>query len=783
MAEHTIVQDLLRGGEATLQVQSRDATIMATHMTATEAMEADSNITFAVAGTGVAAIVPASVVRGVSEDVVILLTVFSETSAATFEVPPTGAGMVATPVSVRILSSATLTDVDGTDNLHKPILVTLQGARPEGARCAFWDVESLRWSSEGLEDVNTAGGELVCATSHLTIFSGFVGQFERTVVCSNVKVLSLEAFVAISDGSWSRHPPAVILWLLLLIQCVLLLLAFRCDRRDQDSRIWTDEDFFTSDEAFKHDRHGLVPFLARLFMSVLSLTQWLICMPCCSKSAGTGAIHRTSTFSNMSDSLDEMSVKVAATGTLHALARKNCIMAGDLEFIMKKAVLKTPGLNPESDAPLATSRLRYHTGSVSPQSEGRPGTFRQRCRTQNSLASLVEHLREEASSTSEVFRSSGFCMQVWVLYTAMQPWMMLGQFSIRMSAFLRALLLTAKVLGALMLSALFFQFSDEAMSIKSAETCKVNSTTGRIWRNIFVGLLSAVLSSIPLIVIYRLQRRNFIYQESWGDFRERRIYLRRWNILSALATALGLVYSSGCTLFVVSFISNIDPSMEVQWLASVAAALLREFLLAPLALAIVYAGAIEVVSRRRPHLIDRVYEQLGVSRSEVEARPESDLSGGVTRGPDSLPTLLSSATLSFVNACEPDTRWNPGSLASPSLADACESNAQCSLRLLASTPWHAPDALDTAHDTLHDAWVVDVVQLDKEPEHGSLLKPFHAAPVGDKGYWLDHSPPEQGTPVPPDVAIPLEPEVEPPNLPSPLLYSLPGASLCWEIRV
>merc|ERR1712032_390775 len=428
--------------------------------------------------------------------------------------------------------------------------------------------------------------------------------------------------------------------------------------------------------------------------------------------------------------------------------------------------------------------LRYHSGSVTPESERHPGICRQRCPTENSvnLASLVDLLREEISSTSEDFRSSGFLAQVWVSYTAMQPWMKLGQVSIRMSAFLRALLLTAKVVGALMLSAFFFQFSGEAMAIKSADECRVKSLAGRIWRNIFVGLLSAALSAFPLLVIYRLQRRNFIYQESWVDAKKRRSYLRRWSMLSALATALGLGYCSVCSLIIVSFLANIDPSMEAQWLISAAAALLREFLLVPLALAVVYVAAIEMISRRRPHLIDRVYRRFGVSRSELEATPKSEGSRGAKRGPDSLSSLLVAATASNESHCQPDAQRGPESMALRFPADVCEPNPQRSLRSITSTPWQAPCSFGIAHVTPHDACVVDVIQLDEKPDRRPANS-SHAAPVGDGEEWLDHSPPERGIPVPPYIGSPFEPEAEPPVLPSPFWCTLPGTPLHWEIEV
>mgnify|MGYP002803603945 FL=1 len=51
------------------------------------------------------------------------------------------------------------------------------------ATCAFWDGDTAKWSSEGVETLpSESPGTLVCSTAHLSIFGGIVGVLLKNVV-------------------------------------------------------------------------------------------------------------------------------------------------------------------------------------------------------------------------------------------------------------------------------------------------------------------------------------------------------------------------------------------------------------------------------------------------------------------------------------------------------------------------------------------------------------------------------------------------------------------------
>ena len=59
-----------------------------------------------------------------------------------------------------------------TSGLDPPLKIVIDAE--EAARCAFWDEEEAKWSSEDVATVSVANKSLVCSTSHLTIFGGVV---------------------------------------------------------------------------------------------------------------------------------------------------------------------------------------------------------------------------------------------------------------------------------------------------------------------------------------------------------------------------------------------------------------------------------------------------------------------------------------------------------------------------------------------------------------------------------------------------------------------------------
>ncbi|CAE7257532.1 unnamed protein product, partial [Symbiodinium pilosum] len=142
-----------------------------------------------------------------------------------------GRRLVSPPVSITFRGS------DGREipltSLARPIDIRLP-ATSAGAFCAFWDEDEGTWSTRGLALLSVEDGidgpELLCQTTHLTLFGALLDTLIKVVQCSTAsEVFSAEGFENLGKGKWLSYTYVPCIALLLFI--LLLLYAVRLDTR------------------------------------------------------------------------------------------------------------------------------------------------------------------------------------------------------------------------------------------------------------------------------------------------------------------------------------------------------------------------------------------------------------------------------------------------------------------------------------------------------------------------------------------------------------------------
>jgi hypothetical protein len=82
-------------------------------------------------------------------------------------------------------------------------------------------------------DCFATGSELVCSTTHLSIFGGIAEQVINTLACANAAALfSNNALHHISQGGWASTGPSCAVWATLSFLFVIVLVAALYDCRD-----------------------------------------------------------------------------------------------------------------------------------------------------------------------------------------------------------------------------------------------------------------------------------------------------------------------------------------------------------------------------------------------------------------------------------------------------------------------------------------------------------------------------------------------------------------------
>lgn len=585
--ENSIVQ-ILRNQNLTSKVEHSNGkhAVLVTRLQADTLGVADHSFNFSVKATDVQVTIPVSVTSA-HEGAVMVLGVFDNDSAPVRA--PDSASLVGPALNIRLLDLATGVKIAGTDQLVEPISFRLMKARPSGARCAFWNESARQWSAVGVQTLSHPSGEFWCSTTHLTLFAGIVGSFGEEAVkmvkCTNVHLLHKEALLNIVRGDWSSSAAAILFWCLLLLQACMLLLSCWLSKV---TTAFEDADFLTTDTAYRPRSSNAVRRCYHACSAAFGRC------PCCptkvekvylraeDPEAGFGPDvecaepKESPRFSELM--LDYVAFKCARP----ILAWQNQIVAGDLGKIGK------------DDLERLQSRI-----SLSSQ------------KSNWSLSSRSRMSKDLSHGVSKVqIHNAPFLRQVWMIYGQLQPWLMLLQVSVTTGPFVRALLLTSKLLGSLMFSALFFLFEDESLSHQSTGTCsKSKDIQGKVIRNIYLGLVSVVLGTIPLIFLFKLQRRHFVYRESWSTGMGK-WYLRSFRFKSFLAILLCTLQCSFSIVYVLSFLANVPASVAHQWFTRAVTILVQEMFAGPFCIAVLYSAVLHIICHMRPQVIDRVQDKL-----------------------------------------------------------------------------------------------------------------------------------------------------------------------------
>merc|ERR1712232_654566 len=130
--------------------------------------------------------------------------------------------------------------------------------------------------------------------------------------------------------------------------------------------------------------------------------------------------------------------------------------------------------------------------------------------------------------------------------------------------------------------------------------------------NMFRGFVCALFSTIPLLILSSICRRNFCYREiPWTD-KEKKQILLFWKVEEVFVVCLGILYCVCCNLFVIAFVANIAEEFDWQWFSAAVFMFVKELIVAPMLLALAYLTLTAYAGRYRPHLVPRFPTNFGI---------------------------------------------------------------------------------------------------------------------------------------------------------------------------
>lgn len=183
-----------------------------------------------VTSTGASVQVDAAVLQQLGgQPVVLSFTSFSSSAWSS----DSDSEMAGLPVSISLWS------LDSSPIRLSDAAVPLQIRIPTNnteAECVFWSETSEEWSSVGLRRVGYEDGNLICESTHLTIFSTLFRQIATALRCSTAPaLLSAEGLSAFSRfPGWLAHTASLVVVLSLFFFGLCMASAVGTDRLSED---------------------------------------------------------------------------------------------------------------------------------------------------------------------------------------------------------------------------------------------------------------------------------------------------------------------------------------------------------------------------------------------------------------------------------------------------------------------------------------------------------------------------------------------------------------------
>lgn len=598
---------------------------------------------------------PESFLEAVDGDGALVVTILAETE------PGTRAA-----VRIRAASSRSQGWVS-VEGLEEPMQFTLP-VEAKSSRCAYWDEEKEKWSDEGVKTLGAdSEGMLVCSSIHLTLFAAIVEGFVSTLLCTKITLFSSEGLVNIFRGNWFQRTDAVLLWLVMLFEFCLLILAAYLDMRRRREGLWTDEHFLTCNANYvrqssvavgRQDVTNSPPKRSGTLAMVRSTTGAL-------QGAGVAASgglcsSAKETFMNFIDALG--SPFYSSFGYLRNFLvcayEAFCEMVSNEQPRSRLAVvlsrLVAASVEYQACAALWLSRqdVRFlaeerkshladeESGSLTPAAKRMFGQYRRTptAAWQDSFghtsSAAIDHISslhqavgeglDEQHSKLAKQHCLAFPTTAWMLFQSQAPWLNILHSSMFMPASLGALLLMCRTFGALAITALFFQETSASSADSSQEVCGTEGTWESLGQCLAIGLISVLLAAIPEAWFSKLHQREFMHFDS-EDMPERKQLLQSWRRQDLCLWTLCSAYIGFCLLFVIAFLANVMPEDAISWKVGGLIELFTELLFVPMALTLFFV-AVTGMTAHWKEVVEESGKHIGfrAERSQISSAKAAD---------------------------------------------------------------------------------------------------------------------------------------------------------------
>lgn len=209
-------------------------------------------------------------------------------------------------------------------------------------------------------------------------------------------------------------------------------------------------------------------------------------------------------------------------------------------------------------------------------------------------------------------------------FKRIQPVARMTTHSIAMPRYLRVLVFSCRLYGALWLTCVCYLASGDVDSESSPERCKSNKDN--IFAVIAFGIVSFTCSHFFAWVVVLLHRRHYIYQEHWTPkMKKKKLY--KWWAMDALATVVAIAFVLFCIFVLGVFLGKVSSGDNRAYFLSAVIGLVKDGAVSPAIRSILMMVSINVI-HSSPTLMRKAREGLALKSRDEHIGAQSETPSG-----------------------------------------------------------------------------------------------------------------------------------------------------------
>eukprot|EP00746_Dinoflagellata_sp_MGD_P152722 gnl/MRDRNA2_/MRDRNA2_83855_c0_seq1.p1 gnl/MRDRNA2_/MRDRNA2_83855_c0~~gnl/MRDRNA2_/MRDRNA2_83855_c0_seq1.p1 ORF type:complete len:1203 (+),score=200.96 gnl/MRDRNA2_/MRDRNA2_83855_c0_seq1:102-3710(+) len=478
-------------------------------------------------------------------------------------------GSAPVQIELKAVTADNKSRVLKVEELKEPIQIMLNasGGKPPQPQmqlvCVAWDEDSKSWSDKGLttRGAPATDGALACESTHLTIFAAVWKEATMAILCSNLNLFNEKTVQKLIGKTGNKQ------------------------------RAW-----------YEH-KVGAVYFALCLFaLCSPALAYYADCTSKYPPNLRRLFINAKPPEKTEEELAEEQKSKGISFDMVKGWVEDNAKAFG--KSLVFKGISKSVGVCADDLAML---------DALNDEAQGQA----------DDMVGELEDQQEEIKEALDFIIHHGVFLRLARVMRYTHPVIGLTRSSVALPRTVRTLMFVCKLWCAMLVAALFFQTSGEAVSVEDPEECAKAEGVPLV-RAIVVGCFAAFVSEF-IAYIEKLYPTTLKYIEGWSDKKVAR-QLLIWKVRYCAFIIIALCYLIFCMLFVGLFLASVTDIDKDTFVTSTVSQLTQQWFVVPLAVTLLIS-VVFIFVKDGNRLDQWIKTKFNLIEDTEQAQAETDADG------------------------------------------------------------------------------------------------------------------------------------------------------------